>query len=48
VPITPAEPEKFAAVTEWEGKDSFADAVKILLGLRTKPADRFVGTFSPT
>lgn len=45
--ITPPELQKFGAETEWEGRESFADAVTALLGLRTKPAARFVGNFSP-
>jgi len=46
--ITPPEPQKFGADTEWEGRESFADAVTVLLGLRTKPIGRFVGRFSPS
>jgi len=45
--ITP-EPQKFGADTEWEGRESFADAVTALLDLRTKPVGRFVGRFSPS
>ena len=45
--ITP-EPQKFVADTEWEGRESFADAVTALLDLRTKPVGRFVGRFSPS
>jgi hypothetical protein len=45
-PITPPEPQKFGANTEWEGRESFADSVTVLLGLRTKPVRRFVGRFS--
>jgi Protein of unknown function (DUF3102) len=45
--ITP-EPQKFGADTEWEGRESFADAVTTLLRLRTKPVGRFVGRFSPS
>ncbi len=47
-PIIPPEPQKFGADTEWEGRESFADAVTTLLDLRTKPAGRFVGRFSPS
>jgi hypothetical protein len=47
-PITPPEPQKFGAKTEWEGRDSFADAVTTLLDLRTKSVGRFVGKFSPS
>src|SRR5712675_3399882 len=39
---------KFGADTEWEGRESFADAVTTLLDLRTKPVGRFVGRFSPS
>jgi hypothetical protein len=46
--ITPPEPQKFGADTEWEGGESFADAVTALLDLRTKSAARFVGRFSPS
>jgi len=46
--ITPPEPQKFGADTEWEGRESFADAVTALLDLRTKPVGRFVGRFSPS
>jgi Protein of unknown function (DUF3102) len=46
--ITPPEPQKFGADTEWEGREPFADAVTALLGLRTKPVVRFVGRFSPS
>jgi hypothetical protein len=46
--ITPPQSQKFGADTEWEGRDPFADAVTVLLGLRTKPVGRFVGRFSPS
>jgi Protein of unknown function (DUF3102) len=46
--ITPPEPQKFGADTEWEGRESFADAVTTLLELRTKLVGRFVGRFSPS
>jgi hypothetical protein len=46
-PTTPPEPQKLGADTEWEGRETFADAVTVLLGLRTKPVGRFVGMFSP-
>ena len=45
-PITPPEPQKFGTDTDWEGRASFADAVTVLLMLRTKPVKRFVGRFS--
>jgi len=45
-PITPPDPQKFGADTEWEGREPFADAVTVLLMLRTKPVRRFVGKFS--
>jgi hypothetical protein len=41
--IIPSEPQKFDTQTEWEGEDTFADAVMVLLGLRTKPIRKFVG-----
>ena len=47
-PITPPEPQKFGAKTDWEGTGSFADAVTTLLELRTKPVARFAGRFSPS
>jgi hypothetical protein len=47
-PITPPEPQKFGAETDWEGTGSFADAVTALLELRTKPVARFAGRFSPS
>jgi Protein of unknown function (DUF3102) len=46
--ITPPEPQKFGADTEWAGGESFAFAVTALLELRTKPVGRFVGRFSPS
>ncbi|WP_161855601.1 DUF3102 domain-containing protein [Bradyrhizobium sp. CCBAU 051011] len=46
--ITPPEPQKFSASTLWAGTGSFDRAVRDLLDLRTKPAERFVGVFSPT
>jgi hypothetical protein len=46
--VTPPEPQKFGADTEWEGRESFADAVTALLDLRTKPIGRFVGRFPPS
>jgi hypothetical protein len=46
--ITPPEPQKFGAGTEWEGREPFADAVTTLLGLCTKPVGRFGGRFSPS
>ncbi|MGC1563665.1 MAG: DUF3102 domain-containing protein [Bradyrhizobium sp.] len=46
-PTTPPEPQKLHADTAWEGRTSFASAVTALLDLRTKPAARFAGMFSP-
>jgi hypothetical protein len=46
-PTTPPEPQKLHADTAWEGRTSFDSAVTALLDLRTKPAARFTGMFSP-
>jgi len=46
--ITPPEPQKLDAVTEWAGRKTFADAVTALLDLRTKPIGRFGGKVSPS
>jgi hypothetical protein len=46
-PTTPPEPQKLGADTSWAEAEPFASAVTELLELRTKPAARFVGMFSP-
>jgi hypothetical protein len=49
LPPATATPElqKLGADTEWQGRESFSDAVENLRELITKPAGRFAGVFPP-
>jgi len=43
-PTSPPEPQKFGADTEWEGRDTFVNAVMLLVNLCTKSAERFANS----